>query len=62
MVGPGFPGPVALPRPDRQQGGSQAFVSLSLVVPGALNVFHIGLLSAPVVETGADFFILGFPP
>ena len=60
--GAGSPRPhLVLLRPVGYQGFVQTVVSLALIVPLATVVFHIGLLSAPVLTTGADFLSFGVP-
>ena len=57
------PAPWALPvSPCRLERGVQAFISPSLVVPGAVDVLHIGLLSVPVLVAPGLFIVLGGVP
>lgn len=55
------PAPWALLGPDRFECGPQAFVSPSLVIPGSVDVLHIGLLSAVRLHRAADFLSFGVP-
>lgn len=60
--GRGDPAPLDLPvSPCRLESGVQAFISPSLVVPGAVDAFHIGLLSVPVSYHRDYFLSWGFP-